>query len=178
MVRRLSVSALLLTIVLSTDAVGTVASDDSLPLTADLEGRRIALARVSDFYCHDFDWPAIHCFVAPAALEAAVWDILGESESTVAAGVDPGSGGGVAYIRVFDWTWYAGTYIYLSANYPNLGVIGWNDRISSYTGSNSQTSALSVNTWYSGSTLLVCCNQKAATLSSTFDNKISSAQRL
>jgi len=177
MVRRLHLSATILVLVLLVGALPATASDGSSPLHADLDGRQIALERVSDFYCHDFDWPDIHCFATSESLEAAVAEVLGDAGSLGPDVVDPGGSGGTPYIRVFDLSWYAGAYIYLSADYPDLGVIGWNDRISSYTGSNSQSSSLSVNIGYSGSTLLVCCNQKAATLSSTFDNKISSAMR-
>jgi hypothetical protein len=145
-------------------------------LSADLDGRPIPLQKVSDFYCHDFDWPAIHCYTAPVALEQAVARVALERSPGATSTTEAVSA--LNYIRVFDLTWYAGTYIYLSQNYSHLSVIGWNDRISSYTGSNFLTSALFVDVWYEGSGFIVCCNNKASTLSSTFDNKISSAERL
>lgn len=153
------------------------AADANQPtLTADLEGRAIALTDVSTFYCHDFAWPVIHCFSTPAALERAVAQVATERDPDAASTVEAVSA--LSYIRVFDWTWYAGAYIYLSQDYNDLSVIGWNDRISSYTGSNNQTSALFVNTYHQGLGFIVCCNNKASTLSSTFDNKISSTERL
>jgi hypothetical protein len=83
----------------------------------------------------------------------------------------------VNYVRLYDLSGYAGPYIYLSADYSDLSVIGWNDRASSYVAVNSLASALYVNTYYAGATLFLCCNQHAPSLSSTFDNHISSARR-
>ncbi len=144
-------------------------------LSADLDGWPITLEEVSDYYCHDFDWPAIHCYSAAQALEHEVARVgLQRAPGAISAKEAVSS---LSYIRVFDLTWYAGPYIYLSQDYSHLSDIGWNDRISSYTGSNYETSALFVNNWYEGSGFFVCCNNKASTLSSTFDNKISSAER-
>ena len=81
-----------------------------------------------------------------------------------------------SYIELFDSAGYGGGSIYLSAAYSNLGVIGWNDRASSYIAQNSLHSGLYVNTGYAGDTLFPCCNQLVPSLSSTFDNKISSAR--
>jgi hypothetical protein len=175
MFRRLGTFPLAIVVAFATSVPTTGNADPSGMLRADLEGRPITLRSVAQFYCHDFDWPEIHCFTTSIQLEAAVVDRIGATGPTSTASVQ--SATAVSYIRVFDLSWYAGGYIYLSADYANLGVIGWNDRISSYNGTNSEDSALYVNTSYAGSTLLVCCNNKAATLSPTFDNQISSTKR-
>ena len=41
-------------------------------LRADLDGRPIDPAQASSYFCHDFDFPQIHCFSTPSELEAAV----------------------------------------------------------------------------------------------------------
>lgn len=169
--------ALLVGLVILASATLPHAANASQPtLSADLDGRAIALAEVSDFYCHDFEWPAIHCFSTPAGVEQAVTQVAMDRIPGAASTAEAVSA--LSYIRIFDWTWYAGAYIYLSQDYDDLSVIGWNDRISSYTGSNNQTSVLFVDTYHQGVGFFVCCNNKASTLSSTFDNKISSTERL
>jgi len=169
--------ALLVGLVMLASATLPAAASASQPaLSADLDGRAIALTDVSNFYCHDFDWPAIHCFSTPAAVERAVAQVAVERNPEAADTAEAVSA--LSYIRVFDWTWYAGAYIYLSQDYSDLGAIGWNDRISSYTGSNDETSALFVDTYHQGAGIIVCCNNIASTLSSTYDNKISSTERL
>jgi hypothetical protein len=139
-------------------------------LVADLEGLPIATSEISHYYCHDFDTPLIHCYRTAAGLEAAL--ALSSTELTTTD-----DAAALSYVRLYDLSGYAGPYISLSADYTDLGVIGWNDRASSYVAVNSETSGLYVNTFYSGSTLLLCCNQHAPSLSSTFDNHISSARR-
>ena len=41
-------------------------------LRADLDGRPIDPAQASSYFCHDFEFPQIHCFSTPFELEAAV----------------------------------------------------------------------------------------------------------
>ena len=38
----------------------------------DLDGRPLNPAQSSSYYCHDFDFPQIHCFDTPGELEAVV----------------------------------------------------------------------------------------------------------
>lgn len=40
-------------------------------IEADLDGRPIKPDLISSYYCHDFDYPSIHCFLSGADLEAA-----------------------------------------------------------------------------------------------------------
>lgn len=129
---------------------------------ADVRGRPIALAEVGRFYCHDFDFPRIHCFESSAELDAAVATTL-----SVTA---------VDYVLVFENAGYNGASMYISSNYSALATVGWNDRISSFKGRNSQSGKFWTDWFYSGSFWSFCCNNQISSLGS-FDNTFSSVHR-
>jgi hypothetical protein len=172
--RRLRTSVVLIALILAAAVPDSTSASQLTGLRADLDGNRIPLAAVGQHYCYDFDWPIIHCYSTSATLEVAV-SIVASRRTRLPSSADVASS--LNYIRLYDLSGYAGPYIYLSADYSDLRVIGWNDRASSYVAVNSLSSGLYVNTSYTGATLLLCCNQHAPSLSSTFDNQISSARR-
>jgi len=131
-------------------------------VTVDLDGRPIDAGRAAEFYCHDFDYPAIHCYRDSADLEAST------AVTLAAAAVD--------YVVVFDYTWFAGPYMYISQDYTALVFLGWNDRISSFMARNSQRGYLWTDWFYSGTGYYFCCNQQVASLGS-FNNTFSSVHR-
>jgi hypothetical protein len=97
-------------------------------LTADVEGRPIAPSASSGYYCHDFDYPRIHCFRSAANLQAALGLPLAPDAGLLAAPATPAG----TWVTVYSDASYAGFYFYLSHNYDRLGDIGWNDIISSF----------------------------------------------
>jgi hypothetical protein len=141
-------------------------ADKASEVRADLDGRPLDPGRAGDFYCHDFDYPAIHCFSEAATLEDAVAPAV---EAAAAAGVD--------YVVVFDYTWFAGSYMYISQDYTALVFLGWNDRISSFMGRNSQRGQFFTDWFYTGTAYYFCCNQQVASLGS-YSNTFSSVYRL
>ena len=165
-----SLIALVAVLAISQATTPTASAGDPL-LVAELEGGPIAATSVGDHYCHDFDYPVIRCFWTEDALEQAVSSRLattvGDTVTVLA----------VSYVRVFEFASYAGHSAYLSQDYAVLGDIGWNDRISSYWALNSETGAFYTDTVYSGTIDYFCCNQSVGSLSSTFDNRISSVKR-
>jgi hypothetical protein len=163
--------ALVSAIVLGASAVPTT-SGASVPIvTADLEGTPIGIAEVSSYYCHDLDYPKIHCYENSTALEAAVSSI--ESDRAALSG---DAAAGLQYVKLFDLTGYAGQFIILSINYDNLSTIGWNDKVSSFIGVNNLSFGLWNDPYQSGYGLIRCCNQRAASLSATYDNQFSSTE--
>jgi hypothetical protein len=139
---------------------GTAAGDQAAEtkLTADLDGRVIALSDVGRWFCHDFDYPRIHCFTKPADLETGVVTAL----ATTA----------VDYVTVYDLPNYAGSYMHVSEDYSVLSLLGWNDRISSFKGRNSQSGHLFLDWFYGGTAYAFCCNTNVGYLGS-FDNTFS-----
>jgi hypothetical protein len=109
------------------------------PVGADLEGRPLSIDRISGYYCHDLDYPRIHCFTTAAELESAVSGgtlaqprtdgiVEAGSESLAILAAAPAG----TWVTVYKDSGWTGSYAYLSRNYSNLSEIGWNDRISSY----------------------------------------------
>jgi hypothetical protein len=131
-------------------------------LTADLDGTPIKLEDVANWYCDDFSYPVIHCFSDPMRLEARTQALT----ATTA----------VTYVTVYDYTAYAGSYMQMSEDYTVLAWIGWNDRISSFKGRNSEDGHFYVDWFYGGTGYYFCCNQLAGSLG-TFDNQFSSVHR-
>jgi hypothetical protein len=128
-------------------------------MSADLDGKPIQLVQVGQWYCHDFDYPRIHCFTDPRSLDG--------STSLAVAGT------GVVYATVYEFTTYQGAYMHMSENYSALSLLGWNDRISSYVAKNSMSGAFWTDWLYGGTRYNFCCNQSLGSLGS-FDNTFSS----
>jgi hypothetical protein len=144
---------------------------------ADLDGQRIPLVDVGDYYCHDLDFPSIHCFSDPEALESAMGsdDYEARAGEYAVVGANAVAGTGV-YATVYEYTTYQGSYMHMSQNYTCLACIGWNDRISSYVAKNSQSGNFYTDWFYGGTVYGFCCNQQLPVLGS-FDNTFSSVYR-
>jgi hypothetical protein len=126
-------------------------------LSADLEGKAIAIESVGSYYCHDLDYPRIHCFTSSAAVEASIARLhTAQPDGLESVSSTP-------YIRLYDGASFTGVYIALSVNYSNLGTIGWNDRASSYIGLNGLSWGLWTDAGMTGSGLLGCCNHVSST---------------
>jgi hypothetical protein len=125
-------------------------------LTADLDGKAIALAEVGRWYCNDFDYPAIHCSSDPGRLER-------RSGTALAAAA------AVNYVTVYEFTTYQGAYMHMSQDYTALSLIGWNDRISSFVVHNSAGGAFWTDWLYSGTRYSFCCFQQLGSLGSFND---------
>jgi hypothetical protein len=137
-------------------------ADKPAGLTADLDGKSLDLVEVGDWYCHDFEYPAIHCFSDPEELEADVSETLAVTA--------------VVYVTVYDFTSLQGSYMHMSQDYTVLAWVGWNDRISSLRGRNNEDGHFYVD-WFNGGAIWgFCCNQQFASLGS-YDNAFSSVHR-
>jgi hypothetical protein len=128
-------------------------------LTADLDGKPLVLAEVGRHFCHDFDYPAIHCFSSSKALEASVSATLATTD--------------LLFVVLYEYPLFAGSYIYISQDYSALVTIGWNDRASSFIARNNQAGHFYTDWFYGGTGYYFCCNQQIASLGS-FDNTFSS----
>lgn len=143
---------------MTANAGGPAAAD----LRADLDGKPINLVEVGDHFCDDFSYPQIHCFSRAADLVARAAAI----EAVTA----------VDYVTIFDFTNYAGSFMNVSEDYSVLATLGWNDRISSFKGRNSQTGHFHTDWFYGGAAYGFCCNQNVSSLGG-YDNTFSSVHR-
>lgn len=144
---------------LAADADANAADAD---LTATLDGRPIPVEDVGKYNCDDFAYPQITCYSTR---------VLSESRAllvTLLTSID--------YVTIYDLTIFQGASMNVSEDYPALSLIGWNDRISSFRGRNSETGAFYTDWFYGGSWWTWCCNQSTSNLGS-FSNTFSSIQR-
>jgi hypothetical protein len=116
----------------------------------------IRLADVGKWYCHDFDFPAIHCFSQPRDLEASPTFAAAATSTT--------------YVTVYEFTTYQGAYMHLSQDYSMLVLIGWSDRISSLVVHNSAGGVFWTDWLYTGARYPVCCFQQLGSLGSYNDS--------
>lgn len=164
--RAIAVAGLFLLVVSASMSPALAADDAANGLRADLDGRPLDLVKVGKYFCHDFDYPVIHCFSKPSALEASATARVGQLTSATA----------VNYAIIYEFTSYQGAYMYLSQDYSLLSLLGWNDRISSLKALNSQTGVFWTDWLYSGSPWTFCCNSQVPWLG-TYDNAFSSVYR-
>jgi hypothetical protein len=138
-------------------------------IVADVDGDPIKSVLISSMYCHDFDFPRIHCFRSAADLEAS----LAKRRRVAAAP----SFGVNDYVTIFDGPNYSGSFMDVSQNYDVLFSIGWNDRISSYKARNSASGTFWTDWFASGTARNFCCNTNVSSLPGGLDNAFSSVYR-
>lgn len=168
MQRRAVAAILALFLVALPHGVATAAASGAPSIRADLEGRPIKVAEISSFFCHDFSFPAIHCFGTPDALEAAI-DI---PSGAITAAFGPSD-----YVTIYAEPSYGGSYMHLSQNYDTLFWIGWNDRISSFKARNSASGTFWSDWSATGHATDFCCNQTVPYLLPSIDNTFTSVYR-
>jgi hypothetical protein len=139
-------------------------------IRAELEGRPIDPVQASSYYCHDFDYPRIHCFSTAAELEASVV----QSEAPSSQGLVVAAVSASDYVTVYSGPTYGGSFAHLSQNYDALATIGWNDTISSYKARNNRTGSFFEHWFAGGAKRNFCCNQNVPSLPSGVDNTFSS----
>ena len=156
---------------LSAGAVSAASrSGGSTEIVADLDGHAIKPALIGTLYCHDFDYPRIHCFRSQHDLDAAATSaITARQASPDLSAAD--------YVLIYDGSIQSGASMYVSQNYDALVSIGWNDRISSYQALNSASGTFWTDWYSSGTARNFCCNASVLTLPSNLDNAFSSVYR-
>lgn len=175
--RGLAVLAAALFVLLASASSVSARAPRPQELSADLDGVPIELSEVSDWYCHDFDYPQIHCFSDPHRLELSS---LSTQRSALtlssSSGVSLASLTAVTYVTVYEFPSYQGAFFQMSADYTALSLIGWNDRISSFKGRNAESGIFYVDWFNGGSQWTFCCNQEVPSLNA-YDNTFSSVRR-
>ncbi len=140
----------------------TQAAASEPELSATLDGKPIPLEDVGKYYCDDFSYPEIRCSTSRLLPDSRALLV------TLLTAVD--------YVTIYDGIGYSGAYMHVSQDYSVLSLIGWNDRISSFKGRNSETGAFYVDWFYSGTTWAFCCNQQTSSLGA-YNNTFSSILR-
>lgn len=102
-----------------------------------LDGRTVALADVAELHCHDRDAPVVRCFSSTIERD----DDLAANASRSIEESDP-------YVTVFTDTGYGGGSFTFYDPSRDLGVYGWNDRVSSFKSLNAQRPRLYAHVGY------------------------------
>jgi hypothetical protein len=157
-------------------------------VTATYEGQPIDPLQASHYLCHTRDYPIVRCF----ASEAEVYRDLGLAEPVatgdpdaisesgagpVLTDVSPDWDGGAYTIAYWDIN-YGGTWLMVYGAIPYLGVIGWNDNISSFKSVNCGIPRYYVDADYSGTYWQNSCNTWSPNLyayNDTFSSVINEA---
>ena len=134
-------------------------------IAVDLNGRPIPPVRATEYFCHDFDYPEIHCFETAEELEEAVNPELQFMALS-----------GTTFVTVYDNILYQGPYMHISQNHDMLFFVGWNDRISSLRSRNGGRGTFWTD-WFSGGRYFdFCCNNWYSSIGS-FNDTFSSVYR-
>ena len=160
--RSASVALALGAVLASVGAVPAAAAGPPERITAFADGRPIAIEDIPDYYCDDFSYPVIQCSSIP---------LVSESRAMTAALFSAAD-----YVTIYENPTYVGSYMHLSQDYTALLFIGWNDRISSFKGRNSESGTFNTNWFYGGTSWSFCCNANVTTLNA-YDNTFSSVRR-
>ncbi len=167
------VSIALVALVVATGlAAGPASAADPAggPIRADLDGRPIAVSEIPDWFCHDLDFPQIHCYRTAAQLE----HVLGLRITAAPAG-EAGTLAVIPYVVVYRDASLQGGYTGIAQPYDDLGSIGWNDTISSFKAVNGlsghfATDARNGGRLYPG----FCCNVQVTYVGDSWNDQFSS----
>lgn len=160
--RALAHATVATTLLLSAFAGPAAGSESADGIKAYLDGRPIPTSEVSRYYCDDFSYPIIQCSRLPATTQ------LRATTMALVASAD--------YVTIYDGAGYAGAYMHVSQDYGTLLTIGWNDKISSFKGRNSETGTFFTDWFNGGSSWPFCCNTQQPSLGG-YNNTFSSIMR-
>ncbi len=143
---------------------GSAASPTSA--LADVDGRVISIDQIPDWYCHDLDFPHIHCFATATELQRALADHV--------AAAPVGATASAPYLNIYDNADWSGAYTAISQPYNDLRTIGWNDRISSFKALNGVAGHFATDIYNSGYYYFFCCNQQTTYVGDAWNDTFSS----
>ena len=163
-VRRLAALAVAAGICMLTLGPATaLAAPAGATMSADLDGRPIALSDVARYACHDIDYPRIRCFSSQAARDTSAAPLLASASAT--------------YVIVWADATFAGSSLIVSQDYTVLATLGWNDRIRSFKAQNNLNGRFWTDWFYGGTAYYFCCNQQVSYLGA-YNDTFSSVQHL
>jgi hypothetical protein len=152
----LSRLVLVLTLLLVCPVGAQAGQPDGQPdghLWAILEGQPLALVEVGQHYCHDFAYPRYTCFGTASERDRDMATMLaaGGLRRIGAGSIDGALGAqSVTYVLFFEHSDYGGVSNAVSTPIPDLGALGWSNRISSFKSTNGGRPRWWDSTSYSG----------------------------
>ena len=144
-------------------------------VTATYQGQQIDPAIASHYFCHTRDYPVVRCFDSQAEVDADLGWIEPTEPGQAAEGTDSGGdptspdwGGGPYTIAYWDIN-YGGSALTVYTAVSDLGLLGWDNNISSIKSVNCGIPRYFVNTGYGGGYWQNACNVWSPNLYSTND---------
>jgi hypothetical protein len=123
-----SVAVLSVALIVSSSSITSATTPDGV--TAQYRGQEIALGEVASHHCHDLAYPVIQCFDSAAERDL---DLIVESVVvTTSRLLGPEPEPPTPYVTWYAATNYGGSSFTASQSYADLGVLSWNDSISSF----------------------------------------------
>jgi hypothetical protein len=170
--------------VIAASSLEAIAPDGTV-VTATYEGVPIDPHAASSYYCHTRDYPVVRCFASQAEVDRDLHWVEPTQPGGPAASVASGSSDagpdwpqGVAYTIAYWDISYGGSALTVFGPLPYLGVLGWNDSISSFKSVNCGLPRYYVDAEYSGSYWQNGCNAWSPSLGSyndTFSSVVNEA---
>jgi hypothetical protein len=107
------------------NVAGTAGAESEL--LATYQGKQVSTAKISDYHCHDRDYPTIRCFAT-----AAERDLDAETSPLGLADAGSESVQASSYVVWFQDINYGGASYMTSIAWSDLGSISWSNKISSF----------------------------------------------
>lgn len=168
---RLSIALVALMVVTGAAAGGVLAGGPhDKTIVADLDGRRISVSEIPNWFCHDLDFPQIHCYTTAAELESAL-------NNAAPAGPDGVAGvlAAVPYVYVYGDAGLQGPNTAIAQAWDNLSWIGWNDKISSFKSINGLSGHFATDAYNNGRLYPgFCCNSFVTYVGDSWNDQFSS----
>ncbi len=151
-----------------------VTADDGTVVTATYQGIRIDPRTASSYFCHTRDYPLVRCFASQAEVDADLGWVEPAGPGlppppASATDTRPDWPQGTAYSIAYWDINYGGNALTLFGALSNLGILGWNDSISSMKSANCGVPRYYVDAGYGGTYWQIGCNVWTPTLSSYND---------
>ena len=148
---------------------------DGTVVTATYEGAPIEPHTASSYFCHTRDWPVVRCFASQAEVDSDLdWvepTEPGDSPASASdSDVSPDWNYGTPYSLAYWDINYGGSVLTLYGNVTYLGLIGWNDSISSFKSVNCGIPRYYIDSEYSGMYWQNGCNTWSPNLYSYNDS--------
>jgi hypothetical protein len=147
---------------------------DGLVVTATYREQPIDPAQASHYFCHTRDYPVVRCFATQAEVDNDLGLVEPQAPGVAPKPGDTGAGAplqamSVAYTIAYWDINYGGSALTVYGAVPSLGVLGWNDSISSIKSVNCGVPRYYVDASYRGLYWQNSCNTWSPNLYSSND---------
>lgn len=165
MYRRLTIAFVIAGLICISAPIKTLAAVSPV---VDVDAIRGSVSEVPSLHCHDLDAPIIRCFRTEDALQV---DVATRTLVSLDASAS------LPYVEIYEHTYYGGASFVVAQDYPNLGSIGWNDRVSLFRGLNNYYGTFYQHASYLGSYWRFGPNQQVLDVGTAWNDQFSSVAR-